>query len=96
MRLIHIIKQIKMKYENYQKAKLLIEMIQAVEAELKRVSIPNIKINIVNMSGGIMETIDIGHDSKSEYSKEGKKLIELMRSNLKSKIDTLKKDLELL
>jgi hypothetical protein len=43
-----------------------------------------------------MESIDIGPDAKSEYSKEGKKLIELMRNNLKSKIDTLKKDLELL
>lgn len=85
-----------MKYENYQKAKGLMEMIQSVESELKRISTPNMKINIVNMGGGIMESIDIGPDAKSEYSKEGKKLIELMRNNLKSKIDTLKKDLELL
>jgi pyoverdine/dityrosine biosynthesis protein Dit1 len=85
-----------MKYENYQKAKGLMEMIQTVESELKRISTPNMRINIVNTGGGIMESIDIGPDAKSEYSKEGKKLIELMRNNLKSKIDTLKKDLELL
>jgi hypothetical protein len=85
-----------MKYENYQKAKGLMEMIQTVESELNKISMPNMKVNIVNMAGGIMESIDIGPDAKSEYSKEGKKLIELMRNNLKSKIDTLKKDLELL